>query len=991
MLPVLYIQANPSSGSVIKPDGIMRPIKSRPPVHWAQILIASWLLAFSCGHSHAQTITAIGEVEIGSGFITGDQPSPLHAGTQLVVGVSASGTLIVSGGGEVIMELDNPFTPTMTSYIGAFSGSVGDVTVTGSGSVFHSGNFLTVGNSGTGTLTIENGGAVINDGAALDGTRPYARIGFNAGSSGVVNVNGEGSTWTTGDQLILGGEGTGILNIAGGGSVIVSAASTLGAQAGGIGSALVTGPGSIWTAGNVFVVGNAGQGSLTISNGGTVASVFQTVIGAVLGGENTVTVTGAGSSLAPGELLSVGLAGQGALIISEGGSVTNLVSAQLGGLAGSFGSAAVSGAGSTWNSGANLLVGDGGTGVLTIADGGVVTATSSIIADEAGSVGTLNLDNGGDLTTDSVTFGAGTGVINFNSVGTRVFAPTITGAGTLNMLSGITTLTADSSAFSGSANIGQAALIVNGMLGGVINVGDGGLLGGTGTVGTTIVANGGTLAPGNSIGTVNINGNLSFNPGSVYRAEVDPAGNNDLTLVSGAADLSGGRVDVLAASGAWQIATGYTILTAAGGLNGTRFLDVSSNLQFLEPVLTYDANNVMLALNLIVSPPNPNEDPVIFAAIAETPNQRRAAESIDDFFLNHLDTDNSLIAKLLGLDKATAPLTITQLPGEIHVSLAGVLLDDSRFLRDAANNRLRSAFGDVAAPPIPVLAYGPDGVEPQTATTEQFAVWGQGFGSWADWKSNDQVPGVDRSVGGFLIGGDAAFGDRARIGVFSGYSRTSIDESGLDASADVDNIHLGIYGGAEFGALSLRSGASYTWHVISTDRFVQFTGSQEHLTAGYHGGTAQIFGELGYGIQLSSVALEPFANLAYANLHIDSFTEDGGTSALTATSSNTNITFSTLGLRAATQLSVGSVEVAFRGMLGWRHAYGDVTPEASLAFSGMGDFEISGLPIARDAALLEAGLDVDLTPATTFGLTYQGQIASDIQDHGFRADLTVRF
>jgi outer membrane autotransporter protein len=78
-------------------------------------------------------------------------------------------------------------------------------------------------------------------------------------------------------------------------------------------------------------------------------------------------------------------------------------------------------------------------------------------------------------------------------------------------------------------------------------------------------------------------------------------------------------------------------------------------------------------------------------------------------------------------------------------------------------------------------------------------------------------------------------------------------------------------------------------------------------------------------------------------------------------------------------------------MLGWRHAYGDVTPEASLAFSGMGDFEISGLPIARDAALLEAGLDVDLTPATTFGLTYQGQIASDIQDHGFRADLTVRF
>ncbi len=336
-------------------------------------------------------------------------------------------------------------------------------------------------------------------------------------------------------------------------------------------------------------------------------------------------------------------------------------------------------------------------------------------------------------------------------------------------------------------------------------------------------------------------------------------------------------------------------------------------------------------------------------------------------------------------------MTIAQLPGEIHVSLAGVLLDDSRFIRDAANNRLRSAFGDVTAPSISILACGPDGVEPQAVTSDRFALWGQGFGSWADWESNDQVAGVDRSVGGFIIGGDAPFGDHARIGILSGYSHSSIDESGLGASADVDNFHLGIYGGAELGAFRLRSGASYTWHDISTDRSVQFTGSQEHLSADYNGGTAQIFGELGYGIQYNTIALEPLANLSYVNLHLDSFTEEGGASALAASSSSTDITFSTLGFRAATQWSVGSVEARLRGTIGWRHAYGDNTPEASLAFSGMGDFEISGLPIARDAALLELGFDLDLAPAATFGLAYQGQIASDVQDHGFKADLTIRF
>ena len=228
-------------------------------------------------------------------------------------------------------------------------------------------------------------------------------------------------------------------------------------------------------------------------------------------------------------------------------------------------------------------------------------------------------------------------------------------------------------------------------------------------------------------------------------------------------------MDVIASAGSWRVGTVYTILTAAGGLNGSEFVGVTSNLQFLDPALTYDPSNVMLILR---------RNDIDFADLAKTPNQRSAAKSIDDFVaLDPIPDDNPLIGNLLGLDRATAPLTIAQLPGEIHASLKSALLDDSHFIRDAANNRLRAAFGDVAAPSLPVLAYGPDGVEPQTAAGDGFAVWGQGFGSWADWNGNNQVPGLDRSVGGFLVGGDAPFGENARIGALAGYSRTSIDEA----------------------------------------------------------------------------------------------------------------------------------------------------------------------------------------------------------------------
>jgi hypothetical protein len=58
-----------------------------------------------------------------------------------------------------------------------------------------------------------------------------------------------------------------------------------------------------------------------------------------------------------------------------------------------------------------------------------------------------------------------------------------------------------------------------------------------------------------------------------------------------------------------------------------------------------------------------------------------------------------------------------------------------------------------------------------------------------------------------------------------------------------------------------------------------------------------------------------------------------------------------------------------RGTLGWRHALGDVTPTSTLAFAGGHAFTIAGVPIARDAAIVEAGLDLKMTANGTLGPT----------------------
>ena len=148
---------------------------------------------------------------------------------------------------------------------------------------------------------------------------------------------------------------------------------------------------------------------------------------------------------------------------------------------------------------------------------------------------------------------------------------------------------------------------------------------------------------------------------------------------------------------------------------------------------------------------------------------------------------------------------------------------------------------------------------------------------------------------------------------------------------------------------------------------------------------------MGYGIRIGSLGFEPFANLAYVNLSTDGFSETGGPAALNVRGRSTGVTFTTLGLRASQQFTLGSMNLTARGTLGWRHAFGDVTPISVASFAGGTPFSIAGLPIAKNAAIVEAGLDLNLTPQATLGISYGGQFGSRLTDQSIRGNFTWKF
>ena len=123
----------------------------------------------------------------------------------------------------------------------------------------------------------------------------------------------------------------------------------------------------------------------------------------------------------------VGNTGDGTLSITDGGAVSNAW-ATVADDAGSNSAATVSDPGSTWTMSQNLTLGYAGIAVLGIENGGVVDVTGNVtLGSAAGGKGTVNL-TGGTLHLHGGTLSKGSGTATFNLTGGR-----LEGAGTISL------------------------------------------------------------------------------------------------------------------------------------------------------------------------------------------------------------------------------------------------------------------------------------------------------------------------------------------------------------------------------------------------------------------------------------------------------------------------------------------------------------------------------------------------------------------------------
>lgn len=266
----------------------------------------------------------------------------------------------------------------------------------------------------------------------------------------------------------------------------------------------------------------------------------------------------------------------------------------------------------------------------------------------------------------------------------------------------------------------------------------------------------------------------------------------------------------------------------------------------------------------------------------------------------------------------------------------------------------------------------------------------QGAGVARSLASDGNAGDVDASTGAFFAGADATIADGWTLGFLGGISISSLDVDDRASSAKVTSVHLAAYGGGMIDTVQLKFGAGYSHHDIDTTRAPAFAGFSEQLKASYGASTVQVFGEASRAFDAGAMKIEPFAGLAYVHLSTRGFGEDGGAAALSSGGFRNDATFTTLGARVSRAFTLGGSALEARASLGWRHAFADL-PAAELSFAGGNSFTVTGVPIARDALALQAGIDLAIGQASRLGFTYDGQFASGAMENAFKASFSTRF
>jgi fibronectin-binding autotransporter adhesin len=605
--------------------------------------------------------------------------------------------------------------------------------------------------------------------------------------------------------------------------------------------------------------------------------------------------------------------------------------------------------GGTLLSGGALVVGDDsalGSGVVTAAAGTVLASNTNVnLHNDFDLAGDLTIDGNQTLSLDGVIDGTGGLIKN--------------GSGKL-ILSGADT-------YSGVTSINAGMLSVNGSIASAVTVNSGGTLFGIGSIGGLNVMSGGVVAPGNNSGAMTVNGNATFAGGSSYRVAVDAAGHTDRIDVTGNVALNG-TVDVQAGAGTYADNTSYIILTNTGTQSGT-FADVTSNMAFLTPTLSYSANKVVL---------NMARNETTFSSVAATSNQHAISSTLDNVppsVGGDMRTVLTAVASLsaeqahgaydamsgVGLNtmQRAAPAFTNNFGNQLRSRLNVAGASASASASANSFNTIQLAANDHIDDLMPMLAQGQsqeqkftlggDGIPQMPAATDNRGFWLRAYGTDQSTRSDGNAAGNRIQDTGLSAGIDVKVNDNFVIGAALTHGSANIDTDNNESGHTSGNA-AALYASYAAGAWNFNGSATLARNGNSMDRRIVFGAIDRTAHSDFDSNTVALYGDVTYDLAMAGGwTLQPLAGLSLSRSKADGFSETGADALnLQVAEQTVHSTKTLLGSKAIFDFD----KVELQPRLIWEHEFGDANSATTAQLQGAPTpFSTTGVHLPRDAVV----------------------------------------
>lgn len=822
----------------------------------------------------------------------------------------------------------------------------------------------------------KGGAAVNNIVAGGNGGTGYAGGSGNHGTTNAVGGSGGGGGAAGGGFGGVGGRtiggngghgGTGGANGNGNGASSLDNNSVL---SGGNGSSGLAGTGRSQSGGG----GGGAGGYGAIITGSTANSNSSTIRAGTGGSGGTGQTDGSGGGGGDG--------GVGVLFKASGATLTNTGSV-------SGGNGGAGGAGGY----ANGTAGAGGAGIvgsgLTIVNSGSITGgtngSNTVRANAitfTGGTNTLTFQGSSWSLTGNIGITGG-GSVTFNQATDQTLANAITGNGSA-IQNGIGTLTlSGANTYTGPTEVAAGRLVVIGSITSNVTVNSGASFGGTGTV-TGDVTNNGFVRP--DIGTLNITGTYTQNADGTYQVEVTPSGQSDLIAITGNAVLNGGTVAVNADSGTYAKSMRYTILTATGGVTGT-FAGVTSNLAFLTPSLSYDADDVFLTLLQSSS---------AFASGARTGNQYAVGTMLDRANASASGDFATVLSALSKLDTVQGPAALNAISGQPVANFG------------TANTQTASAFMSAVGAQMSALHGGLGGgthVAMAAPTSDQacdfvcdvsqpsrYGAWISGVGGLGSALGDSNAGTFTYNFGGTAVGADYKLMPDLLLGIGAGYITGTQWTNGFDGRGTTDAFSGNLYASWTPGNFYVDGLVGYAYSINRLTRTIVIPGLAPRIAQGTTGAN-QVLGQIEAGYRLAlpvpaTAAITPFVRLQGSTTIQNGFSESGAQSLdLTVEQQTTDSLRTTIG----TDLTAEIRKVAIDIRLGWQHESADTARPMTASFAGAPGqpFTVFGATPQRNSAVLGLAATTHVADATELYARYDGEVGGGTDNHAFTAGLRM--